>query len=256
LIIIASLPQIPKGYADNGLSFIIVPAFSEVHTEYAKGSVTYEGLFNTPLVGWISGCHLEDLENTSPKVYNGQTGESFSDQCIVMHTSLPAGIHAKIDIVNIFSNDESADVLHFSSEGNVVSECTVNGESKNFVDYLHEKEINTQLPLQGDFMGEQLNISIQAVDEEKKTAALYAPVFPGIDYRFAKPIGDYAGAFAQKLDAIQSVEPVFSCNCILNYLYGELEGKATGHITGPMTFGEIAYMLLNQTMVYVTYVSE
>ena len=44
----------------------------------------------------------------------------------------------------------------------------------------------------------------------------------------------------------------FSCNCILNYLYSELEGKKTGGITGPITFGEIAYQLLNQTMVYLT----
>jgi len=41
----------------------------------------------------------------------------------------------------------------------------------------------------------------------------------------------------------------FACNCILNYLYGKLEGKKTGDITGPITFGEIAHQLLNQTMV-------
>ena len=44
-------------------------------------------------------------------------------------------------------------------------------------------------------------------------------------------------------------EPVFACNCILNYLYGKLEGKKTGHLTGPFTFGEIAHQLLNQTLV-------
>jgi hypothetical protein len=43
----------------------------------------------------------------------------------------------------------------------------------------------------------------------------------------------------------------FSCNCILNYLYAELEGKQTGNFTGPITFGEVAYQLLNQTMVYL-----
>jgi hypothetical protein len=32
-------------------------------------------------------------------------------------------------------------------------------------------------------------------------------------------------------------------------LYGHLEGKRTGSITGPITFGEIAHQLLNQTMV-------
>ena len=44
---------------------------------------------------------------------------------------------------------------------------------------------------------------------------------------------------------------VFSCNCILNYLYSELEGKKTGSFVGPITFGEVAYQLLNQTLVYL-----
>jgi hypothetical protein len=30
-----------------------------------------------------------------------------------------------------------------------------------------------------------------------------------------------------------------------------LEGKTTAGMTGPMTFGEIAYQLLNQTLVYL-----
>ncbi|MBF9025922.1 hypothetical protein HKCCD6035_10255 [Rhodobacterales bacterium HKCCD6035] len=41
----------------------------------------------------------------------------------------------------------------------------------------------------------------------------------------------------------------YSCNCTLNYLYGEMEDKSVSGFTGPMTFGEIAYMLLNQTLV-------
>jgi hypothetical protein len=37
----------------------------------------------------------------------------------------------------------------------------------------------------------------------------------------------------------------------LNYLYGKLEGRKTGDLTGPITFGEIAFQLLNQTLVYL-----
>jgi hypothetical protein len=77
---------------------------------------------------------------------------------------------------------------------------------------------------------------------------MYAPVFPGVDYRFAKPVGDYSSAFGQAI-ASGEQQPGFACNCILNYLYGQLEGKKTGDITGPITFGEIAHQLLNQTMV-------
>jgi hypothetical protein len=45
----------------------------------------------------------------------------------------------------------------------------------------------------------------------------------------------------------------FSCNCILNYIYGNLEGKKLAGTAGPITFGEIAYQLLNQTMVYLEF---
>ena len=41
----------------------------------------------------------------------------------------------------------------------------------------------------------------------------------------------------------------FSCNCILNFLFGELEGQSIGALQGPVTFGEIGYQLLNQTLV-------
>ncbi len=248
------LPNIPKGYAENGISFIIVPAYSEVHTLFAKDIMSYEGLFNSPLVGWIAGCHLDDFETQKPKVYNGLTGEVFDDRCIVMHNSLPDEIYAKVDTINIFEDDEeNGDVIQFSNESAVINECTVNGKPVVFADYLADNNINTQLPIIGDFMGAKLNISIQSINEETKDISTYAPVFKNIDYRFAKPLNNYVDAFTEKLDTIAGIKPVFSCNCILNFLYGELEGKSTGKITGPITFGEIAYMLLNQTMVYVTY---
>jgi hypothetical protein len=41
----------------------------------------------------------------------------------------------------------------------------------------------------------------------------------------------------------------FSCNCILNFLFGGLEGQKIGNLQGPVTFGEIGYQLLNQTLV-------
>ncbi len=53
------------------------------------------------------------------------------------------------------------------------------------------------------------------------------------------------------MDSSGAVAPVLSCNCILNYQYGELEGRKIPPFTGPVTFGEVAYQLLNQTLVYV-----
>ena len=80
--------------------------------------------------------------------------------------------------------------------------------------------------------------------------SFYAPVFKNIEYRFAVRVNDYAGEFKKRIDEAGAHNPVISCNCILNYLYGDLNGKKIPPYTGPVTFGEIAYQLLNQTLVY------
>jgi len=96
-----------------------------------------------------------------------------------------------------------------------------------------------------------INVSIQHIDAEAGTVDFYAPVFPHVDYRLAAPIADYVAGFSAQLHADEPA-PAFSCNCVLNYFYAGLEGRSTAPLTGPMTFGEIAYMLLNQTAVYLT----
>lgn len=75
-------------------------------------------------------------------------------------------------------------------------------------------------------------------------------MFRGVEYRHAFPVDDYVREFTMRMPDEAGI--FFSCNCILNYLYSELEGKKTGAITGPVTFGEVAYQLLNQTLVYIT----
>jgi hypothetical protein len=104
------------------------------------------------------------------------------------------------------------------------------------------------MPLVADYNGTYINTSVKAVMDGK--VDLYAPVFRGIEYRFATPVSDYTKEFGKRIGDSQSGEPFFSCNCILNYLYGKLEGKSTPPYFGPVTFGEVAYQLINQTLVY------
>jgi hypothetical protein len=68
-------------------------------------------------------------------------------------------------------------------------------------------------------------------------------VLAGIEYRQAAPLDDCHDALLAHV-AANPVTPVFSCNCILNYLYAGLAGARPLSITGPATFGEIAYGLL------------
>ena len=86
----------------------------------------------------------------------------------------------------------------------------------------------------------------------EKRVIMWCPIFKGVNYKLSQPVTDYAAEFLKKIPAGVSDSVLFSCNCILNYLYGELEGKKTADIRGPMTLGEIAYQLLNQTLVYLS----
>ncbi|OFZ28960.1 MAG: hypothetical protein A2622_12740 [Bdellovibrionales bacterium RIFCSPHIGHO2_01_FULL_40_29] len=245
------LEKIPQNYSSNGVNFCLIPAQTGVHRKYAEECSTWTGIFDRPLLGWITGVDLKDLGKITPKVINGKTGEVQDNQALVMHMQLPENKYGKINIINLFKQG-SGDTITFPDAGFLVQDCFINGVKRNFSEYLKEKAINTQLPLVADYMGTMVNVSFQAVDEAKKTVALYAPVFPMIEYKVASPIGNYEKEFEAEL-VKHKISPVFSCNCILNYLYAGLEGKKTGNIVGPITFGEIAYMLLNQTMVYLTF---
>ena len=110
----------------------------------------------------------------------------------------------------------------------------------NFAEYVTDKKIDTRLPLVANYSGAMINISFQSVDTNNKVVNFYAPVFKDIEYKLAAPVQDYVTSFLSQMPSNGKDEILFSCNCILNFLYSELEGKTTGGITGPITFGEIA----------------
>lgn len=234
----------------NGFGVIIIPATSATHASFALDSHTYEGFAMHPLVGWISGVFLEDLGKISPKVYDGTTKTVMEDGAIVMNIELPANKIADIDIINVFTQGDG-DTITFPTDGFNAKDVYINGAKTNFVDYLTSNDIDLKLPLVADMYGAMINTSFQGLNEEEKQADLYAPVFKGVPYKIAKPVENYEQDFANKIPK-DATNVFFSCNCILNYLYAELEGKQTGEFTGPVTFGEIAYQLLNQTLAYIT----
>jgi len=243
-----SLLRIPEGSYRNGLNFVIIPFASEAAVVYAKETPNSNELLMTPTLGWITGFDLSS--NSTAKVFDGVSLKHYENKAVVLHIGLPDNRAASIGIVNIFRASDESPALEFDEDTLTVKSIRVNGKEMIFSDYLSENKINTELPLVADYNGTLINVSIKSVSQEKKTVELYAPVFAGKTYRFAEPIEVYAAVFKRELGGIGKVSPVFSCNCILNYLYGKLEGKATPPFSGPITFGEIAYQLLNQTLVY------
>jgi hypothetical protein len=243
-----TLPHIAKDTYDNGFSIIILPFDSDIHKQYARNAVTYSDFFVKTLVGWISGFNLGAADQT-PVAVNGSTGEILTDKAAVLHIGLPKDKIVFLNIVNIFKPDMNSPIITFDKEGFEAKTCFLDGRETIFADYITQNKLDTKLPLIADYSDTGLNISIKSLTDG--TVNFYAPVFEGLEYRFAEPIPDYVDAFSKETAKIDRSDWVFSCNCILNFLYGELEGKNLGGFYGPITFGEIAWQLLNQTLVYL-----
>jgi hypothetical protein len=247
----SELQSIIGDYPDRGCSFIILPSGSETHLRFDRECLSWSGLFNSPLVGWNAGVLLSEIADSRPKVFDGTTLQSFENAAAVLHATTNDDHAARIEIINPFKQS-SGDTITFPNSGFAVTDCLVNGQRRNFVDYIKQNGVDIRWPLVADYAGAQINVSFQGIDDAPKRVRLYAPVFEDVEYRLADPVANLAEFFGEEFDA-RKVKPAFSCNCILNFLYAELEGKRTGNATGPITFGEIAYMQLNQTLVYVTF---
>jgi hypothetical protein len=239
--------DLPRG----GLGVMIAPASSRVHLSFAMNAPLYEEFAAAPLFGWIAGVHLSELGKATPKVFDGTTGEALEQQAVVMQVALLPGKIAELSTLNIFEKGDGP-VLTFPETGFSATRADVGGRRRALVEYLEESRLDTRLPLVADYCGARINVSFQEVDRARGEVRFFAPVFSGVEYRHARPVADYVDAFVSAVPAELGSRIALSCNCVLNYLHSSLEGRTTGDIVGPMTFGEIAYQLLNQTMVYLT----
>ena len=244
------LAKIPGEAPQNGFSLVILPAMADVHAAYALNAERLPKLYEKPIAGWVCGVHLDYLGKVKPKVVNGRTGEFSDNRLAVLHASLPNSLIAKVGIVNVFQQG-TGDRIVFAKTGFSAGDCLINSAKASFFDYAAQSNFDIRLPLVSDRSGEMINVGIRAADQASHRVIFSAPVLEGMEYRQAAPVGDYRAAFAARMNEL-AISPAFSCNCILNYRYGHLEGKQDVPAEGPVTFGEIAYVLLSQTMVYLT----
>lgn len=246
------IENITKDAYDNGFSLMVMPFNSKVLETYAKNAPYYEDMFIKSIVGWVTGFNFSKTGQV-PFAINGTDKNTYTDKAVVLHVSLPEGLTANIGIVNIFTPDKNSPVVEFESDNVYVEKCLIDGKEVVLTEYLAENNIDTKVPLVGAFGDAWLNASMFTVDNEKKSVLFATPLFPGVKYHFGNPVADYPASFNAALERFdEDTKAVFSCNCAFNYLYGGLEGKQLSCFRGPVTFGEIAYQLLNQTLVYLT----
>lgn len=244
------LPHVLEDAPEHGYSIIILPAGSRVLEDYARYAPTYFDMFIKPIAGWVSGVHVDELGQASAAVVDGRTGELFTDRAVVQHVRVPEHESVAVHTVNLFEAGDGPE-LEFAATGFSAEDCLIDGRPGNLADTVQSSGIDSRWPLVADYCGALVNVSVQSVDPQTRAVRFYAPVFEGVRYRFARPVGNYPEAFLAAMPE-EPGEILFSCNCILNYLHSNLEGRRTAQLTGPITFGEVAYQLLNQTAVYLT----
>ncbi len=247
-----TLSQVCADAPLHGFSLIVLPAFSAVHEAFAQEAPDYPEMYQRPLLGWVAGLHLDDLQGAQrPGVLHGPDGRLLHDEAVVLHVPVSPGLQVHLDIVNPFA-PAPGPTIAFAEGGFSAGDCLIDGQPANLHDWLLDGGVDTRLPLVADYCGALVNVSIKAMDAAARRVAFYAPVFAGVAYRCAQPLADPVDSFRR---ALAGQPPpgtlVLSCNCILNYLHCGLEGRTLGAMRGPATFGEIAYQLLNQTLVYL-----
>lgn len=242
------LPGFPSQGFDNGFTAIVLPYASEAQLRYAREAQGYPGLFDRPVVGWVAGRHLDEPADV-PVVVDGASGIASPTHVAVMHARLADGVTASVDIVNLFEQGDG-DVLTFPETGFETRTVLVNGVEQPMASYLASVGVDPRLPLVANYLGAMVNVAVRGIDEHGNVS-FFAPVFAGVEYRIAAPIGDYVPAVRAEMER-RGVHPVFACNCVLNYTYLHLDGEYVTGVGGPFTFGEIAYVQLTQTLVYLT----
>ena len=90
----------------------------------------------------------------------------------------------------------------------------IDGQPKNFAEYLVEEKIDTSMPLVANYAGASINVSIRAVDAACGDVQFFAPVVTGENYRLGAPRADYTRCMAACARSLDRPECALVCRCI------------------------------------------
>jgi hypothetical protein len=245
-----NISTVTKTGFDNGFTILIVPMGSPVHSSFGVNSLQYEDIFKNPIVGYVAGLDLSLLGKASPKVYFGQDNLCLENAGVALHIELAENQVARTEIINPNTLNEESPVFEFPISSFTQGDCLIDGKPDNLADYMSRNNLSTlSIPYVSDCNGALINRDIMKIDVENHSVTFFAPLYSDEKYRMANKIEDYYSVFQKKLTIDNSIT-AYSCLCVSYYKLGSLEGKKI-NINGPLTFGEIAYQLLNQTAVYL-----
>ena len=232
----------------NGFIFVVLPIDSQVYFTFANHSLEYENIYDNPVVGYVSSVLLEEYGKKQSKVAVGSEGVLHGDKAAVMYVKVPERLRVRAEIMNFDSIDDTTPSLKFPKTGFKQSDCLIDGKPGNIASYLEavKTRIGHYPQLITSQNGALVNRDIKSVNVTTGEAVFFSPAYESDIYYLVKPNNDYLATFNRRLGRKTDVIACMSCTSY--FLQGDFEYR---HIdfNGVYTFGEIAYQLLNKTIV-------
>lgn len=259
-----NIHEIGQHYPHNGFAILILPGFSNLLGQVSGRIMEFDGLYNLPLMGWVSAVALKGLPDKlpleRPKTFAGGP-QAEDERAAVLYVSLPEQCFAQLHIANLFAPGTGPEIRFPAAGQTSDGDCLIGGERRNLARYIAERGIDRRLPLIADHEGALLNVAILMADVPTGRMTFLSPVSAALTYRFAEEVLDYTAEFTRAAAEIELDKAAHACICALHYHYAGLTlGKdetsplppGGPDITAPVTFGQIAYTVLNQTLTCLT----
>ena len=227
----------------NGFTVLIIPYNSPIYLEYTLNATKYKNFAAHPVCGWVSGQPLEVIQTEKSYTASGTDSNIYTEKAVAMHVSLPENKFAEIHIYTPYQQGDG-DIITFDYEGLTLKDAFINGERRNFAEYLREINYNESIPFTADYCGAPISVVTCYISEDEVLMAV--PVFKSLEYRLST-IDKNIVEPSMSDDKI-----VFSVTCVGFFIQPELCQQYLKKMNGPVVYGEIAYQMVSQTTVYVT----
>ncbi len=241
------LQNLSARYPDNGFAVIILPGQSTLLQAVATRMPDWPGLYNAPLAGWVSAVPLKELGKSQPKVFCGNATPRH-DIAALMYISLPEGVFAELNIINPFGATSCSSLRFLAGGYSIRGTCLLDGKKINLARLIASGEIDPTLPLAADRDGALLNNSIIASDPKAGTVTFLNPIDPSLTYRFAEPVHVFKEAFVRAARGIDLPGATLSSVCVASLRHLDDEIRPMLPAIAPVTFGQIGYTVLSQTI--------
>lgn len=241
------LPRLGAHYPANGFAVAILPGHSPLLRAVATKMPDWPGLYNAPLVGWVSAVPLSQLGQMEPKIFCGNATPR-RDSAALMYVYLPDNMFPALGIVNLFAAS-SCSSLRFPAGGYTIKgNCLINGQKANLSRLIATGEIDPALPLTADRSGALLNNSIIANDPKTGLITFLNPIDPTLTYRFAEPFADFKSALTMAAAGLNLPGAALASVCIASLRHLDATTRPMLPAIAPVTFGQIGYTVLTQTI--------